>query len=311
MPFQSIRHILVGLDLGPRAEKVTSGSLCAAEEAQWLARLVGASVVFLHSTFEDEVVDPLTQNAAIVSLGATSQGRTALEGVVEKARQAGLEATLEYSDERPVFALARRVLRGGIDLVVVGKRNEPAEDERNLGSVASKALRKVPGPVWVVEPLPGVDPGPVLAATDLEEVGDEATRLGAWLARQRGTALHVVHAYQLPFELIHEEARVPREEHERKLKALHDGAEQRIRAGLEGAELPDSLELHVGCTTPSRAIQAAIELARPSLLVMGTISRGGIAGWMFGDTAERLLHRIGCSILAVKPADFVPPIGPG
>jgi nucleotide-binding universal stress UspA family protein len=41
---------------------------------------------------------------------------------------------------------------------------------------------------------------------------------------------------------------------------------------------------------------------------MGTISRGGVAGLLLGNTAERLLSRLDVSLLALKPADFVCPV---
>jgi universal stress protein E len=37
-------------------------------------------------------------------------------------------------------------------------------------------------------------------------------------------------------------------------------------------------------------------------------AKGGIRGIMIGDTAERLLREVGCSVLAVKPPDFVCPV---
>jgi universal stress protein E len=46
------------------------------------------------------------------------------------------------------------------------------------------------------------------------------------------------------------------------------------------------------------------------LLVMGTIARTGITGVFVGNTAERLLPQIPCSVLAIKPAGFKSPITP-
>ncbi|HEX6885840.1 MAG TPA: universal stress protein, partial [Planctomycetota bacterium] len=43
-------------------------------------------------------------------------------------------------------------------------------------------------------------------------------------------------------------------------------------------------------------------------LVMGSVSRGGIAGLLLGNTAERLLDRVSCSLLTIKPQDFVSPV---
>ena len=44
------------------------------------------------------------------------------------------------------------------------------------------------------------------------------------------------------------------------------------------------------------------------LIVMGTVCRTGIPGFCIGDTAEKILHRIDCSVLAVKPDDFITPV---
>jgi nucleotide-binding universal stress UspA family protein len=51
-----------------------------------------------------------------------------------------------------------------------------------------------------------------------------------------------------------------------------------------------------------------VKLLRPDLVVMGTVSRGGIPGLLMGNTAERLIDRIDCALLTVKPQDFVCPI---
>ncbi len=47
---------------------------------------------------------------------------------------------------------------------------------------------------------------------------------------------------------------------------------------------------------------------RVDLVVMGTVARRGAPGWMIGNTAEQMLDRIDCSLLAMKPDGFVCPI---
>jgi nucleotide-binding universal stress UspA family protein len=44
------------------------------------------------------------------------------------------------------------------------------------------------------------------------------------------------------------------------------------------------------------------------LLVMGTVARSGFNGVLIGNTAERVLDEVRCSVLAVKPPEFVSPI---
>ena len=78
------------------------------------------------------------------------------------------------------------------------------------------------------------------------------------------------------------------------------------------SQLPEPLrgaaKLHVGLTSPSNAILACVDRLKPDLVVMGTISRAGIAGLSVGNTAERMLGHLDCSMLTVKPADFVCPV---
>ena len=46
------------------------------------------------------------------------------------------------------------------------------------------------------------------------------------------------------------------------------------------------------------ALAAANEI---ELIVMGTVSRTGIAGLLIGNTAEKVLRQVACSVLTVKP----------
>ena len=64
----------------------------------------------------------------------------------------------------------------------------------------------------------------------------------------------------------------------------------------------------MGLTSPTRAILAAEARVDPDLVVMGTVSRGGIPGFLVGNTAERMLSRLDRSLLTVKPGDFVCPV---
>ena len=54
---------------------------------------------------------------------------------------------------------------------------------------------------------------------------------------------------------------------------------------------------------PEQAMKKRVEL-----VVMGTVCRTGIAGLFIGNTAEKALHQLDCSVLAVKPEGFVTPV---
>jgi nucleotide-binding universal stress UspA family protein len=59
---------------------------------------------------------------------------------------------------------------------------------------------------------------------------------------------------------------------------------------------------------PEDVIPEFVDAHGVDLVVMGTVARTGIAGLLFGNTAERLLRRLPCSVLAVKPDGFVSPV---
>jgi len=44
------------------------------------------------------------------------------------------------------------------------------------------------------------------------------------------------------------------------------------------------------------------------LVVMGTVARTGLPGFFIGNTAESILGKLDCSVLAVKPAGFKTPV---
>jgi nucleotide-binding universal stress UspA family protein len=44
------------------------------------------------------------------------------------------------------------------------------------------------------------------------------------------------------------------------------------------------------------------------LIIMGTISRAGIAGLLIGNTAEKVLRKVDSSILVIKPEGFITPV---
>ncbi len=41
---------------------------------------------------------------------------------------------------------------------------------------------------------------------------------------------------------------------------------------------------------------------------MGTLGRSGVAGFVIGNTAERVIKALNTSLLAIKPGGFVSPI---
>jgi nucleotide-binding universal stress UspA family protein len=68
-----------------------------------------------------------------------------------------------------------------------------------------------------------------------------------------------------------------------------------------------SVDLHSQQGDPSVLVPAFVIKHRIDLLVMGTVARKGIRGFLTGNTAESIFQKVSCSLLAIKPEGFVSP----
>ncbi len=293
------RRIHVGLELDRKEDLVTLGSRQAARQAIWLARLTEARVSFFHSTWDDRVGE---------GGELSSEHRATLEDLVaEHAEELGAHCDLGISAERAWLSVSRRVSRTDPELVVVGKRDRMRDEGRRIGSVAMKLLRKCPAAVWIVKPEHDLVHKLVLGATDLSPVGDEVADTAGWITRNsEDCQLHLVHALKIPNELRKADPPLSEDEYSKAIDGLRTRAMESVCAALTESEPVPSV--HLGRGAPAQVIREAVQHLGPDLLVMGSLSKGGVAGMLVGSTAERLLQRVDCSLLAIKPDDFVSPI---
>lgn len=303
-------NILVGIDLGTGGQSL-SGALSAAngeaverglavaESCQ--AQLCFVSVLDAHDTTQRLVHDVRSDVSNIFD-----EAHALLGQFVERAKQRGIAAEARVLIGKSWIKLIREVLKFHYDLVIVGTRHEGTMDRILFGSTAMKLLRKCPCPVWVTKPSDGLPMTSVLVAHDMGAVGRHALRLGITFSKTSDLQLFVVHAIeQLPLGDPTGFGVTPSEAHE-----LHHAARERILVELGDAELQRPPEIRVISGRPEPAIMELIEQESIDLLIMGTIGRAGIRGVLMGNTAERLLPRLQCSMLAVKPDEFECPVDP-
>lgn len=226
--------------------------------------------------------------------------------------------------------VVRDVLANGRDLVIKAAGFGGAH-EYLFGGTDQHLLRKCPCPVWILYRETTTNYGRILAAVDFDpwEEADEAEeerlnhrilQLASSLALSDFAELHIAHAWEsiadnmiriFGSELSENQAstNLDRERlgHQHKLDLL--GATLREAIGNEAyGYLSPRFHLRKG---NARTVipDIASELGA-DLVVMGTVSRTGIPGFLIGNTAEVILNNIECSVLAVKPEGFVSPIKP-
>ncbi len=311
------QNILVGVDL-LQADPTSSASFSPpVEEAikygLWLAEKSSAAITFFsavevpqddrYSQQPDE--GPLTERIE-------QAGRTALEHLVERAGARGVRASSQLARGEGWIEITRAVLRHHHDLVIVGTRNLGTVQRFLFGSTAMKLLHNCPCPVWITRPQPRPMPTNVLVASDFSAVSDEALRLALEIGSLTGAQVHLLHAVDYPLDRLWSTGLL-----DSSTRAYHDQVQADAQQALgeqlsriSGGKSAGGVEIHVaeGLSIADTAILEFVERNHIDLLLMGTMARGGIPGVFIGNTAERLVTHVQCSLLAVKPADFHCPI---
>ena len=298
------------------------GSEAALVRAQALARSNGARLTLL------EVVQHVPSDL-VALLGGTpldqpeiearymEERRALLERVAVSIRQDGVPAEIKVLRGKAFLETIRTVLRDGHDLIVMIADSVKGLRNITFGSTSMHLMRKCPCPVWVMKPKAGSRFRRILAAVDPPVDGKanspldvKIVQLATSLSHMEGCELDVVHAW----DLVGPDLETSRSENTERMltdllernRSAHEEAVERLLAesGLNGTQ--PRIRLLRGepwSIVPRFARQHAVDL-----IVMGTVTRTGIAGFLIGDTAEHVLQQVDCSVLAVKPEGFQTPI---
>ena len=303
IPKKRFTKILVGVDLSDEdrfvGEELASVSDHAIERAVWLAEANSAQLCFLYVlpphaaqlSFDTQML--LTEGEDYKTV--FDDAKNVLADIAASASKSGVETSSKVVFGTTWIEMMREVLREQHEFVVVGTRKKGAFRSMLFGRTSIKLLRKCPCPVWATKPQAARTVSPILVAHDLTDVGQAALELGCWIAREQGAALHVLHAIER--------------------KQLNDtnltveSADQKLRDQLARLDVvDDTAQIHIVVEPPEQAILSCVEKQDIQLLVMGTIARTGIAGLIVGNTAEKLLPFLPCSVLAIKPEGFKSPV---
>ncbi|MGB5757241.1 MAG: universal stress protein [Acidimicrobiales bacterium] len=215
-----------------------------------------------------------------------------------------IDIAIETGNE--FLAVMDRVTTQGHDLVVV-----TSDEDQHDQATIKRLFRKCPCPVWVVRPsrariqrvLAAINPEP-----DEIDLNREILQLASSMVARFGGELHLVHAWELYGEetmrssaFIHTSA----EEIAELLTAEEAHHAQALTEMLAAAALEDEpWHLHLDKGPAEEVVCGVIAKSRINLLVMGTIARTGLPGVIIGNTAEKVLDNVRCSVVAIKPPGF-------
>lgn len=240
----------------------------------------------------------------------------------------GLNIQFDVLAGTPFLEVIRYVLRNDHELVIkVGEA--PSFLPRLFGGDDMHLLRKCPCPVWLMKPTEKTRYNSVIAAVDFDplernaaiaELNRKILELAAGLALSDSAPLHLVHAWGAFAERTillrgasSAEAGAGTEQYIKKEYDLHRDATYALGEELRdwiGKDAYDGLSLSFHLPKGPARTMIATMAARlhADIVVMGTIARMGIPGFIMGNTAEDILNQLSCSVLAVKTPGFVSPV---
>jgi len=228
----------------------------------------------------------------------------------------GIQTESKLLIGRPATVLIQEVLRSDHDLLMRSHARDAATREpKPFGAVDMELLRKCPCPIFLVRHGAIVQRPHIVGAVNAstEEAAEHAlnikiVELTLLVARlEEGTAM-LLQAWA-PFAELMIRSHSSGEE----FAAYVESVRQRTSADL--VRLTQSVGGRLAGVQalsrrgqPEDVIPEFVVAHGVDLVVMGTVARAGVAGLLIGNTAERVLRKLPCSVLAVKPEGFVCPV---
>jgi universal stress protein E len=306
----------MGLDRILAVLDPTAKSQPALAKAARLAAAAKASLELFICDYEPALANPrffASERLRVLREAFLARHKTTLERHASELQAHGLAVTTEVRWDTPVHqGIVARVRESGPGLVVKDTHYHGTIRRTVLTNTDWNLIRSCPAPLLLAKSAEWRNPPRILAAVDPGHEADprsaldhELLRAGSELAERLGGELHVVHAF-FPAELIAATTGMA-------AAAVVDGGaitdllEQergRIREALAVLSrthgiAPGHVQLRQGS-----AVEVLCDVAAElpaDVVVLGAIARGRLRERLIGSTAERVLDRLPCDTLVVKP----------
>jgi universal stress protein E len=245
-----------------------------------------------------------------------AERRADLEKLAAELRIGGLEVTTHVHWDNPLHAgILRRVREFAPDLVVKDTHHHSVLRRTLFTNTDWTLIRKCPVPLLLAKPRAWSSQLRVVAALDPGHHGDKPAALDAdildtarLLAQKLQGSVTAVHAF-FPAALLAATtgmAGMPLAPDVLGPEVLEAECKRVSEAVLELAAAqgvgPEAVKVLRG--SPIELLPRHAEESGADCIVMGAVSRTRLQEIFIGSTAERVLDRLPCDVLVVKPGDF-------
>lgn len=297
---KKLHHIIAAVDFTPHCRN-------ALIEAGRRASLDGAVLTIVH-VMDEFLVHELKKALAADQAAIRADWQDRLNKFVSESGISSDAANIEVRIGHPFAELVEACRAHEADLLVMGAKGSKDEPNR-IGAIAAKCVRKAPVDVLVVR---GDAMGPfqkIITCVDFSENSAKAVQCALHIARQDGASLDCLYVYQSALAMSLDYGGFAPA-----LPAVIDpDLVENWRKDLDAFLAPltrDAGGVAVSALIKERvnireAILGHVKDTSAGLVVLGTRGKTGLRELLIGTTAEKIVQNAPCSILAVKPDDFV------
>jgi len=270
-------------------------------------------------TIIERPFDKNDQEIGILEIILQEEKRS-LERFVSELVEAGIRVKSKILNGVPFINIIQEVLRNEHDLVMTTADGSGAGKAPLFGSTSMHLMRKCPCPVWVIKPGQPRQFSRILVALDLAREDEERAALAnqimemaTSLARTSQSELYVIHTWSVYGEsVLRGRGGLSDENLQMLLNETRNAHRQTLQEFLQQHPLDDlRTEIYLLKGDAGVVIPQLAQAKQVDLIVMGTLSRSGLSGFLIGNTAEKVLQQVNCSLLTVKPEGFVSPVKAG
>jgi universal stress protein E len=232
--------------------------------------------------------------------------------LLKLARSAGVKGVRTVASvtwDYPVAdAIVRLVLRHRPQLLMVESHRHGRFARMLLSNTDWELIRQCPCPLWLSKTATFPANGTIIAAVDPYHVhakpaglDDIIVRHALAAARDDAARVVAVHVQFMPPQGTVEAFPMTLSEDER--AAMNADARKKLSRLASRHRLPqENLVARQG--DPVLQLPRLVAQRRAALLAMGAVSRSRLQRMFIGNTAERVLDRVNCDVLVLKPRGF-------
>lgn len=251
----------------------------------------------------------------------SSEERESMRGSVINSRSQWIHEIIESMDtqdlninvkvvwhNRPFEAIIDQVDTFGYDLVIKGTHEHDKLKAVIFTPTDWHILRKCPCPVLLVKDHLWPENGNILAAINVGSDEEEHAALNNKITEEALNLAQIIHANAnlvnsfpgTPVNIAIEIPEFNAAEYNDNVKNHHINSMQK-HAQKFGI---DEQHTFVKEGLPEDVIEAMAEELDAELVILGTVGRTGISAALIGNTAEHVIDRLNCDVLALKPDGF-------